>query len=321
MNENLQKDRLLELLADQTLFGLTPEESKELEILKEKFPEFAETVGESFELTAALVALSGANARGEALPKSLETKILARSDAYFSANKTENSSSEKKSMSHNADTTDESAAHGVNHIPPRQPGGGAVVNRPAAVEKPGFSLTQWLGWGVAALACAALAVNLWLSRTPDANAPVAKNSPAASESPIAPSPSPPPASAAEQKQALLASAGDVIRTDWSAPGENENLRGEIVWSDSEQKGFMTFRGLSPNDPQKETYQLWIFDETQSEETPINGGVFDIDETGEVTVPIDAELRVKNPKMFAVTVEKPGGVVVSKREKIVALAKV
>jgi hypothetical protein len=41
----------------------------------------------------------------------------------------------------------------------------------------------------------------------------------------------------------------------------------------------------------------------------------------VIVPITAHLRAKNPKMFAITVEKPGGVVVSKREKVAAIAKV
>ena len=95
----------------------------------------------------------------------------------------------------------------------------------------------------------------------------------------------------------------------------------MVWSDDKQSGYMTFKGLEANDVSKEQYQLWIFDETQDEATPIDGGVFDVSSDGEVTVPIDAKLEVKKPKLFAVTVEKPGGVVVSKREKIVAIGKV
>jgi anti-sigma-K factor RskA len=83
---------------------------------------------------------------------------------------------------------------------------------------------------------------------------------------------------------------------------------------------MRFRGLPANDPKRETYQLWIFDETQDEKTPIDGGTFNVNDNGEVVIPIDARLAARNPKMFAVTVEKPGGVVVSKREKIVAIAK-
>ena len=38
------------------------------------------------------------------------------------------------------------------------------------------------------------------------------------------------------------------------------------------------------------------------------------------VPIHAKLHVVDPKMFAVTVEKPGGVVVSDRKHIAVLAK-
>jgi hypothetical protein len=43
--------------------------------------------------------------------------------------------------------------------------------------------------------------------------------------------------------------------------------------------------------------------------------------GEVIIPINAKLKARKPAMFAVTVEKPGGVVVSDRKNIVALAKV
>ena len=84
---------------------------------------------------------------------------------------------------------------------------------------------------------------------------------------------------------------------------------------------MRFRGLPANDPTNQQYQLWIFDENQDEKYPIDGGVFDVNKDGEVIIPIDAKINVKNPKMFAVTKEKPGGVVVSDRTGIVAIAKV
>jgi anti-sigma-K factor RskA len=102
--------------------------------------------------------------------------------------------------------------------------------------------------------------------------------------------------------------------------EYQHVGGDIVWSDSEQTGYMRFRNLPVNDKSKETYQLWIFDETQEEKTPIDGGTFDVDQNGEVVIPINARLKAKNPKAFAVTVEKPGGVVVSKRERIAAIGK-
>ena len=51
---------------------------------------------------------------------------------------------------------------------------------------------------------------------------------------------------------------------------------------------------------------------------VDGGVFDIG-PGEVIVPIRAALPVTTPKLFAVTIEKPGGVVVSSRQRIVVTA--
>jgi anti-sigma-K factor RskA len=84
---------------------------------------------------------------------------------------------------------------------------------------------------------------------------------------------------------------------------------------------MRFRGLPVNDVQKETYQLWIFDKTQDKETPIDGGTFDVSSDGEVIIPINAKLKAQEPAMFAITIEKPGGVVVSKRGKVAALAMV
>ena len=84
---------------------------------------------------------------------------------------------------------------------------------------------------------------------------------------------------------------------------------------------MRFRGLRPNDPTKEQYQLWVFDATRDDRYPVDGGVFDVPAgVDEIVVPITARVRVTRPALFAVTVERPGGVVVSGREHIVVLAK-
>ena len=56
-------------------------------------------------------------------------------------------------------------------------------------------------------------------------------------------------------------------------------------------------------------------------TPVDGGVFDVDSSGSVTIPIDAKLKVDSPYLFAITVEKPGGVVVSSRERLALVAPV
>ena len=85
---------------------------------------------------------------------------------------------------------------------------------------------------------------------------------------------------------------------------------------------MTFRGLPANDPTRTQYQLWIFDQNQDERHPVDGGVFDIAPgSSEAVVPITAKLAVHTPTLFAVTIEKPGGVVVSSRQRLVLAAKV
>ena len=79
------------------------------------------------------------------------------------------------------------------------------------------------------------------------------------------------------------------------------------------------RACLANDPTKTQYQLWIFDKTRDDRFPVDGGVFDVGADGEVIVKISPKLFVNEPVLFAVTVEAPGGVVVSKRERIVVTA--
>ena len=96
--------------------------------------------------------------------------------------------------------------------------------------------------------------------------------------------------------------------------------GEVTWSNQNQSGVMQIAGLETNDPAVFQYQLWIFDSEQDERHPIDGGVFDIRD-GKATIEIDAKIRVIDPTLFAITSEKPGGVVVSSRERIVLVAPV
>jgi len=129
--------------------------------------------------------------------------------------------------------------------------------------------------------------------------------------------------ASQQRDALIASAEDLTRVRWNstdpAKADEKDL-GEVVWSNRQQKGFMTIRGLPKNNPSTEQYQLWIIDPSRDEE-PIDGGVFDISADTESVIPINAKLEVGNPKVFAVTVEKPGGVVVSDQKRLPLIAKV
>ncbi len=287
MNNEIKKERLLELLADQAIFELNKEELNELENLNREFPNFADN--KSFDAAVSAIFLSEVKAF-ETMPESLYAKLSTQASEYFP---------QEIEVEGKLPETENDHSSGDKNPKPLQ----GTINDVAAVEEPRISFMQWLGWGFAAAACLALIANIWFTRI-EPDKPTAEKQP----------------TAAEQKQQLLASAEDVVKRNWTSPQEGENLSGEIVWSNSQQKGFTTFRGLPTNDPNKETYQLWIFDETQGE-TPINGGVFNVDKNGEVTIPVDPGINVKKPKQFAVTVEKPGGVVVSKQEKIVAVAKV
>jgi len=114
----------------------------------------------------------------------------------------------------------------------------------------------------------------------------------------------------------------MIKAEWSKGKMPEiTPSGDVVWSDSMQEGYLRLSGLPKNNKATSTYQLWIVDETQDPKTPIDGGTFDVTEDGEVVIPINAKLKARNPKAFAITMEKPGGVVVSKGEKVPALAQV
>jgi RNA polymerase sigma factor (sigma-70 family) len=129
-----------------------------------------------------------------------------------------------------------------------------------------------------------------------------------------------PPSPVERMQALVQAGLELVRAEW-APGPDDlgqGITGEVVWSPARQEGYLRLRALAPNDPRSTQYQLWIFDSRRSE-PPVDGGLFDVSDAGEVVIPIDARLSVAQPVLFAITAEPAGGVVVSSRERVVALA--
>jgi len=122
----------------------------------------------------------------------------------------------------------------------------------------------------------------------------------------APSPDP-----VDAREALLA-ADDTLRLAWGAsdaPGFAE-VEGDVVWSDRRQEGYLTLANIPANDPAVAQYQLWVVDPDRDDE-PVDGGVFDVPAGADrVVIPINAKLRVNDPVAFAITRERPGGVVVS-----------
>ncbi|MFM9994510.1 MAG: anti-sigma factor domain-containing protein [Phycisphaerales bacterium] len=169
---------------------------------------------------------------------------------------------------------------------------GGVISRRSGASR----FIQAAGWLMAA-ACLVLALLGWWPRLVPATRP--------------------PATLAQQFNDLLAEPDAVVAdwADWDNP-EIAGVQGGVVWSPSRQAGFMRFTGLPANNPAQQQYQLWIVDErgladpVTGQSARISGGVFDADSSGVVIVPIDAKLQVGSVKLFAVTIEKPGGTWVS-----------
>lgn len=166
-------------------------------------------------------------------------------------------------------------------------------------------IAAWSGW-LAAAACLVLALIAWTqsgtARTPELTM-------------------------SERFSNMIEKPG-VVRVGWSAGPDDpladaDSIGGEVVWDEESQRGYMRIAGLRANDPSREQYQLWVFDATRDDAHPVDGGVFDVrpDEKGEAIIAFTPRVPVREATLFAVTVEEPGGVVVSKRERLPILAQV
>jgi anti-sigma-K factor RskA len=173
----------------------------------------------------------------------------------------------------------------ADHLPAAAPTEAPQVRR-------GRAVSPWPGW-LAAAAMLVVALGFAL-RQPGST--------------VAPTVTPPDIT--EQRESLLQTA-DAIRVAWAVPEDPayRDVRGDVVWSNGQQAGFMRLEGLPVNDPTVAQYQLWIVDPSR-DERPVDGGVFDVTAEGEAIIQIDAKLEVREPTVFAITLEQPGGVVVS-----------
>ena len=287
MNENTD-EVLIDLLIKKATYGLTDAEQLQLDRLENGRHD------DSFDLTVSAIALIDQKA-DEQMPAHLRANIRVSAEKYFDEKET-----------------------AENPLTVR-----ALVDS----EKQPPSLLIWLGWVVAAAACLVLIANIYMTRIQSPQIAGAGPTP----TPITEKPT-----VAQERQRLMESAGDLVKASltkgpmkempplsWTVEPIKEmpDIAGDVVWSDSMQRGYMRLRGLPMNDKSKQQYQLWIFDETQSNKTPIDGGVFDVSENGEVILPVNAKLKARKPYQFAITIEKPGGVVVSDDKYIAALGKV
>lgn len=249
------RERMLDLLAERSLFGLTPEESDDLERLLNGS---GDVDAEEFDRIAAALAVGLTPPDPEPMPEHLRRLCAQQARDALGA-----------------------------RSPVPQP------SRPPAAPRR-FTPSPWLGWWAAA-ACLCLAVASWLR----------------------PSPVSLPVDVVQARQELL-NDRDSITVQLDGVGPGSAARGDVVWNKRSQSGYMRLDGVAVNDPTRSQYQLWIFDKKQDERYPVDGGVFDVARPGELVLPIRAPIKVVEPYMFAVTVEKPGGVVVSARDPVVLL---
>jgi hypothetical protein len=309
--------RLDELLTDRLFGCLTPEDEAELTALLEEnaltlTSDEVVAIEQELEETLALVALSGAPEDTGAI-EALPAELLARLDAEAATFVASSSAAAGEKAETKVETTAEA--------PPAV----KLVSVPRAADEAepadrSESRPRWVAFvGVAGWAAAAAVALAWATRP--APEPITQ---IVTVSVSVPAKIPAEPSFAEQRAALLADGAKVTRVDWSATKDEAatGVTGDVVWDEAHDRGFMRFQGLAANDPQKLQYQLWIFDKEQDERHPIDGGVFDIDrKTGDVIVPIRAKIGVQTATLFAITIEKPGGVVVSSRKRLVLAAKV
>lgn len=290
-------ERSLDLLVERSLWGLDPESENELFGLVPNHDAASAEVDRAVgSLCVGMLGDSG----DEALPTDVRTSLATLASSYIASP---------------LDTPAEQTAgtdpelNGDTHL--------QLSGNPATPVRTASTGLGWVGW-LAAAACLGFAVFV---STPESAPTVAA------------------------KLGLLeAQAPDLIRASWagmSAIGApvhalDKGVSGEIIWSDDRDEGYMRISGIEANDPSEFQYQLWIFDAGRRigdlpqfkaaglpdllTQRPVDGGVFDVTvgKDGSCLIPVDAKLPVGEAKIFAVTKERPGGVVVSDRE-IVFLA--
>lgn len=292
---DVRQEILLDLLTKRAIYGLDEAETSQLTGLS---AELNYSIDDSFDLVAAAIGLSETD-MDQQMPAHLNAKLSGLADSFFAK-------AEKVAEVVSSPVADPVVNQVVSQTEDLQP---------TFEFEPKRSSWSWLGWAVASLACVALAVNVYFTRFQQ---PVTVAvGPTPTVAPGKPDPSKLFDELTASSNIVKASLGAVP----NAPADLKGVAGDVIWSDEKQIGYIKLHNLPQNDKAKATYQIWIFEENQGVKTPIDGGTFDVDSNGDVIIPITAKLKTKNPAMFAITVEKPGGVVVSDRKNIAALGKV
>lgn len=271
---------LHDLLSDRALSGLDAQSTRRLEQLLEEYPWVREDYLDDA-VAMMEVAFEDSEGSSEPLPQDVADRIKTKINALAV----------------------ESGSPAVEASPAVA---GTISPSSGIQKRESAGLFGWAGWAAAA-AMLVFSVMLWQP----VNEPVGN---------------------AAQLVSWSEQHPDAVRWDW-APGlanPAEGVTGYVTFSPEAQEGFMMIKGLEPNDPRIQQYQLWIWDRDREPDPnnpqplaenvhPVDGGVFDVNDRGEVVIPMKLPLRVDQPYLFAVTVERPGGVVKSDKSSVPLIA--
>ncbi len=270
-------DRILRLLADQAIEGLSTAEQLELKSLLQENPDVDVA---ALDRTAAMLDIAAAAEDCEPLPQHLRERILAQNPSELPVTPYVTLGSEKQ-----------------------------LGNR--------MRWREGIAWAAAAacLVLAVFAWSRWpsssLPSSPYPKLPsVAENSapPSRPTDGETSRPSSEP-TIAELREQLLTSSPDVLHlqlvSDNGVGGSEPS--GDIVWSSGQQTGYLRLRALASGEAvQRRLYQVWIVGSDLSGNEMIDGGIFAVDRNaGDLILPIQANQFVQQPKMFFVSVESSG----------------
>jgi hypothetical protein len=263
-------DELIDLLVSDVTEGLEPDRRDDLDALLREHPDADPTSWERVAALTHLALLDSTPGAVEAMPETVRRRL-----------------------------TGDLASAGSNDA---VPSGGNVVS---LRDRKGGGFTRDLGWYLAAGIAVAWVGTQWFSGTLDLPGAGDMQPQVAEQTPL-----PAPEPTLQQRRTELLAAGDALTVPWTKTvDEYSQVSGDVVWSNERQEGYMRLVSMPPNDAARAQYQLWIVDPERDQE-PVDGGVFDVASNAEVIVPIEAKLEVVSPAAFAITREKPGGVVVS-----------
>ena len=297
--DSSRRDRLEELLAASAVEGLCLPQREELDALlmaqveiESEAHDIAAVDNDLFERAVAALDVGMVTAQPEPeLPAHLLETLTRQGEAFVAA-RSGNLQSSTSSRSTPTHLTSSPVSKALTHqpVPAESPTAQLAADKPQPRES--YSLWNSL---TALSVCVVLALALvWIFWPPqDATLSIA------------------------DAYARLAAESGSATIAWG-----DDVEGDIVWNQEKQEGYMRFRGVASNNPAISQYQLWIVDSNRSG-APVDGGVFDISatqtENEDVYVRVQPKLRIKQPGAFAVTVEEPGGVVVSNQDIVLTTA--